>query len=140
MLFFTRTIDPNDPTKADLKLIRNKEVKMVAKRKLKLAESLKKGYATIYNQCSDAGKDKLETTDVWEKTQQEQLLHNLIDKIKRIYVGFDDHKQEVFNLVQVLKTLYLYTRLGEKKHCHRPLGIPGKERRRTTYIRSVICK
>ncbi len=24
-------------------------------------------------------------------------------------MGFDDHKQEVFNLVQVLKTLFLYS-------------------------------
>ena len=37
------------------------------------------------------------------------MLHNLINKIERICVGFDDHKQEVFNLVQALKTLFLYT-------------------------------
>ncbi len=33
--------------------------------------------------------------------------------MKRICVGFEDHKQEVFNLVQALKTLFLYTQ-GEK--------------------------
>jgi hypothetical protein len=32
-----------------------------------------------------------------------------ISKVKRICVGFDDHKQEVFNLVQALKTLFLFT-------------------------------
>ncbi len=37
----------------------------------------------------------------------------LIQKIDGICVGFDDHKQEVFNLVQALKTLFLYTQ-GEK--------------------------
>ncbi len=37
------------------------------------------------------------------------MLHDLISKIKRICIGFDDHKQEVFNLVQALKTLFLYT-------------------------------
>jgi hypothetical protein len=50
----------------------------------------------------------------WEATQKEQLLHKLILKIERICVGFNDHKQEVFNLVQALKTLFLYTQ-GEKK-------------------------
>jgi hypothetical protein len=46
--------------------------------------------------------------------QQEQLLHELITKIKQICVGFDNHKQEIFNLVQALKTLFLYTQ-GEKE-------------------------
>ncbi len=53
--------------------------------------------------------DKLESTVDWDKTQKEQSLDNLIQKIKRICVGFDDHKQEVFHLVQSLKTLFLYT-------------------------------
>ncbi len=45
--------------------------------------------------------------------QKEQSLHKLIQKIERVCVGFDNHKQEVFNLVQELKTLFLYTQ-GEK--------------------------
>jgi hypothetical protein len=36
-------------------------------------------------------------------------LHKLIQKIERIYAGFDNHKQEVFNLIQSLKMLFLYT-------------------------------
>ncbi len=54
-------------------------------------------------------KDKLEGADDWATTQNEQSLHNLINKIERICVGFDYHKQEVFNLVQALKTLFLYS-------------------------------
>ena len=50
----------------------------------------------------------------WEATQKEQLLHKLISKVERICVGFDNHKQEVFNLVQALKMLFLYTQ-GEKE-------------------------
>ncbi len=38
-----------------------------------------------------------------------QLLHNLIQKIEGICVRFDDHKQEVFNLAQALRALFLYT-------------------------------
>jgi hypothetical protein len=33
----------------------------------------------------------------------------LINKVERICVGFNNHKQEVFNLVQALKTLFLYS-------------------------------
>ena len=46
------TVDPNKPEKADLELIRIEVVKSVAKRRQKLEESLKKGCATVYDQCS----------------------------------------------------------------------------------------
>jgi hypothetical protein len=92
-----------------MRIIRAEEVKTIAKRRLKLAEFLKKGYATVYDQCLQEVKDKLKGTDNWESTQRDQSLHNLVNKIERICVGFDDHKQEVFNLVQALKTLFLYS-------------------------------
>lgn len=41
----------------------------------------------------------------------EQLLHKLIKRIKKICIGFNDHKQLVFILVQSLKMLFLYTQL-----------------------------
>jgi hypothetical protein len=44
-----QAVDPNAPDAADLAIIREEEVKTVAKRRLKLAESLKKGYATVYD-------------------------------------------------------------------------------------------
>ena len=68
----------------------------------------------MYNQCSQEVKDKLEGTDDWESIQKSQSLHDLVNKIKRICVGFDDHKQEVFNLVQALKTLFLYTQTNKE--------------------------
>ncbi len=45
-------VGPNAPDAADLAIIRAKEVKTIAKRRLKLQNSLKKGYATVYDQCS----------------------------------------------------------------------------------------
>ena len=42
------------------------------------------------------------------------MLHGLIGKIEKICVEFDDHKQEVFNLLQALKTIFLYTQ-GERE-------------------------
>ena len=56
-------VDASAPNAADLKIIRDKEVKTIAKRRLKLQDSLKKGYATIYNQCLQEVRDKLEATD-----------------------------------------------------------------------------
>ncbi len=41
--------------------------------------------------------------------QNEQCLHKLIQKIEHICIGFDDHKQDIFNLVQTLRSLFLYT-------------------------------
>jgi hypothetical protein len=45
-------VDPDALDAADLKIIRDKEVKTIAKRRLKLQDVLKKRYATVYNQCS----------------------------------------------------------------------------------------
>jgi hypothetical protein len=106
-------VDASAPDAADQKIIRDKEVKMIAKRRLKLQDSLKKGYVTVYDQCSQEVRDKLKATDDWDKMQRDQSLHKLIQKIEHICVGFDNHKQEVFDLVQALRMLFLFTQ-GEK--------------------------
>jgi hypothetical protein len=107
-------VDKNAPDKEDLDIIRNEEIKSVAKRQQKLRESLMKGFATVYEQCSREVKEKPENTENWEAIQREQCLHSLIQKIKRICVSFDDHKQDVFSLFQVLKALFLYTQLEKE--------------------------
>jgi hypothetical protein len=93
----------------DQKIIREEAVRAIAKRKEKLDNTLKNGFATVYDQCSPKVRDKLEASNDWDKTQREQSLHDLISKIKRICLGLDNHKQEVFNLVQALKTLFFCT-------------------------------
>ncbi len=107
------TVDENATDVDDQRIIRAEEVKTVAKRHLKLEDALKKGYGMVYNQCLQEVKDKLKATNDWECIQQDQCLHELIQKVKQTCVGFDNHKQEVFNLVQALKMLFLYTQ-GEK--------------------------
>jgi hypothetical protein len=89
-------MDANAPYKDDLIIIRNEEIKSVAKRHQKLQELLKKGFATVYDQCSREVKEKLESTENWETIQREQYRHSLIQKIEQICVSFDDHKQDVF--------------------------------------------
>jgi hypothetical protein len=102
-------VDPNAEDKADLEIIRAEDIKTIKKRRQKLQDSLKKGYATVYGQCLQQVRDKLKSTENWEVTQKEQSLHDLILKVEKICVGFDNHKQEVFNLVQALRALFLYT-------------------------------
>ena len=96
-------IDGNDPNVDDLKIVHAVEVKSVVKHWLKLEESLKKGYATVYSQCAEEVRDKLKSSDDWERIQKTQSLPELIAKIEKICMGFVDHKQEVFNLMQSLK-------------------------------------
>jgi hypothetical protein len=107
-------MDKNALDKDNLNIIRNKEIKSVAKRRQKLKESLKKGFLTVYEQCSREVKEKLKNTKNWEAIQREQCLHSLIQKIECICVGFDNHKQDVFNLVQALKALFLSTQLEKE--------------------------
>ena len=52
-------VNVNDPDRDDLKAIQAEDVKTVAKRRQKLRESLLKGYATVYGQCSQGVRDKL---------------------------------------------------------------------------------
>ena len=82
---------------------------MVAKRRITLNQDLKKGFDTVYDQCYQEVMDKLESSDRWETVQTDQSLHQLVLEIERICVGFDDHKQDVYNVVQAIKTLFLYT-------------------------------
>ena len=103
--------DVNDP---DAVIVRTEQVRAIAKRRAKLDASTKRGFAILYDQCSEQVKMKLESSTGWENTQANQLLHELITKIERICVGFDDHKQEVYNLVQSMKSLMLYSQ-GEKE-------------------------
>ena len=62
-------VDADAADKADLEVIRVEVVKSVAKRRQKLEESLKKGYATMYDQCSQEVRDKLKATGDWETVQ-----------------------------------------------------------------------
>ena len=68
----------------------------------------------VYAQCLQGVRDKLKASKDWETVEQEQSLHDLISQVERTCVEFNDHKQDVFNLVQALKTLFLYTQ-GDKK-------------------------
>ncbi len=102
-------VDGDDP-----KISQEEAIRAISKRKAKLDNALKKGFATVYNQCSLEGRDKLEASKEWDNApQREQSLQDLLSKIKRICVGSNDHEQAVFNLVQAMKTLFLYMQLDK---------------------------
>ena len=107
-------VPANDPEADDLIIIREEVVRAVAKRRIILNQNLKKGFATVYDQYSQEVREKLESSDGWDTVKNNQSLHQLILKIERICVGFDDHKQELYNLVQVMKTLSLYTQTDKE--------------------------
>jgi hypothetical protein len=88
------SIDKNAADAEYQKIIQAEEIKAIAKRQLKLVDTLMRGCATVYAQCSQEVHDKLKATDNWYKTQREQSLDKLIQKIKCICFGFGDHKQE----------------------------------------------
>jgi hypothetical protein len=51
------------------------------------------------------------------------------------YVGIiEEHKQQIKELQEELAEFNCV------QYCHRPLGVPGKERRRRTNKCSVVCK
>ncbi len=98
----------------DQQIIQEEAIRAIAKQKAKLDSALKKGYSTVWDKYSQEVMDKLDVSNDWDCIQREQSLHDLITKIKQICIGFDNHMQEIFNLVQALKTLFLYTQ-GEKE-------------------------
>ena len=102
-------VPENDPETDDFATVRVEVVRAVAKRCITLNQDLKKGFATVYDQCSQEVRENLELSHGWETVKSNQSLHELILKIERICVSFKDHKQEVYNLVQAMKTLFIYT-------------------------------
>ncbi len=50
----------------------------------------------------------------WDKIQKAESLQELIAKVEKICVRFKEHKQEMFNLVQPLKTLFPEVGTGKK--------------------------
>ncbi len=66
-------MDKNLPDKDNLNIIRNKEIKSMAKRQQKHRELLKKGFAMVYEHCSREVKEKLKNTKNWEAIQREVL-------------------------------------------------------------------
>ena len=77
-------VPENDPEADDLIIIIEELVRAVSKRRITFNQYLKKGFVTVYDQCSQEVRDKLESSDGWDTVQNDQSLHQLILKIERI--------------------------------------------------------
>ena len=99
---------PADLDDADAVRIRNVLVDAAGRRIGKLDAATKRGFAIVYDQCSPGVRDKLEASENWSSIETEQSLQGLINAIERVCVGFDDHKQTMYNIVQSTKKLYLH--------------------------------
>ena len=58
-------IAEEDPDAVDNEIIQTEEVRAIAKRRANLDGDVKRGFATLYNQCSQDVKDKLEASEGW---------------------------------------------------------------------------
>ena len=56
-------VPANDLDAADLAIVRVEVVITVAKRRITFNQDPKKGFATVYDQCSKEVRDKLESSD-----------------------------------------------------------------------------
>jgi hypothetical protein len=62
-------VDPNAADVDNQNIIRVEEVKLVSKWRQRVEELLKKGYTTVYDQCSQEVRDKLENTVDGQNTE-----------------------------------------------------------------------
>ena len=80
----------------------------IGKRTVKLNGNLKKGFAIIYDECSKAVKFRLKTADNWDTIKDDQSLHLLIKAIQKICVDHNDTNQDMYNVVQACKHMFLF--------------------------------
>ncbi len=59
-------VDVSATDAEDQKFMRGEAIRVIAKRKAKLDGTLKKGYATIWDQCSQKLRNKLEASINWD--------------------------------------------------------------------------
>ena len=74
----------------------------------KVQGARKTAFSIVYDQCSQEIKDKLQFEQGWEVVERDQSTHQLFGRIERIATGFEEHKQETYNLVQSMRRLYLH--------------------------------
>ena len=79
----------------------------IRKRIAKLNNDIKKGFAILYDQCSKAVKIRLETVDEWDRIDCDQSVHDLVKAIQKICVSHDDTNQDMYNVVQACKNMFL---------------------------------
>ena len=107
-------VDPNGSDADNQRIIRAEEVKTIAKRRLKLSEFPQEGIRDGVRPVFARGEGQARGNGRLGEHPEGSVASRTDKQIDRICVGFDDHKQEVFNLVQALKTLFLYSQTDKE--------------------------
>ena len=102
------TTDAEKANARDDNIFKNVQISAIGKRSIKLEEALNKGFAIVYNQCSEGVKSKLKASANWDQIEANQSLHNLINTIQKNCVGHDDTNQDMYNVVQACKNIFLF--------------------------------
>ena len=92
----------------DQNILRDAKMAQLGKRIMKLDSNMKKGFATMYDQCSEAVKLYLETVDNWDRIDCDQSVQDLMKAIQKICVGHGETNQDMYNIVQGCKNMFLF--------------------------------
>jgi hypothetical protein len=65
-------------------------------------------YSILYDQCSEEVKDKIKAAANFEEIDRQKQVHRLIQVIQRVCMGFEDHRQGVYGMVQAMQKLFLH--------------------------------
>ena len=81
------------------------ELKMIASRRVSLAQGLIQAYATIWDQCSKTTKGKLEQLPAFQQINADKDPVRLLEEIRNIICGRESHRPPIYTMVQLIKML-----------------------------------
>jgi hypothetical protein len=102
------TTEEEKAAERDENILRDAMMTAIGKRTIKLQGDIKKGLTIVYDQCSEAVISRIETSKNLEQIEDNQSLHLLIRAIQKICVGHDDTNQDMHNVVQACKNMFLF--------------------------------
>ena len=95
----------NDPVEHT---IWEQEIRQLAKRRLNFAEGYRKCYATIWDMCTPGLRKKLQDLQTFDAMQAERNPVDLLQAVSNSVCGREEHKQPVYSLMELHKSLYLF--------------------------------
>ena len=92
------------------------ELKLIPARERDLKQGLTKMYATIWDQCSITVKSKLEQLAGYEQINCNKDPVALVEQIRNIMCGREDHQHPTYTMVQMIKMLCLYVQKSDESN------------------------
>ncbi len=92
------------------------ELKGYAKRRNNFTEGTKKAYATIWGICTPTLKSKIEESPDYTQLNTDKNPVRLLEVIRNVVCGCEQHRQSVYSLVQLHKMLTFYYQKPEQSN------------------------